>query len=57
MITLRDLPVREGDSVEVVVIPRSTKSSAQKQHPLRDEALEYVAPFEPVADNDWESAS
>jgi hypothetical protein len=55
VITLRDLPIHEGDSVEVVVIPRSTLASVQERYPLRGEPVEYIRPFEPVAAGDWEA--
>jgi hypothetical protein len=55
VITLRDLPVRQGDSVEVLVIQRSSTPSVNERYPLRGESLEYVDPFEPVADNHWEA--
>ena len=55
VITLRNLPIHEGDSVEVVVIARSSAASVQDRYPLRGEALEYIRPFEPVAENDWEA--
>jgi hypothetical protein len=55
IITLRNLPVRRGDSVEVVVIPRSSTASVQELYPLRGEPVEFARPFEPVAENDWEA--
>ena len=55
VITLRNLPIHEGDSVEVVVIARSSAASVQDRYPLRGEPLEYIRPFEPVAENDWEA--
>ena len=56
VITLRDLPIHAGESVDVVVIARSSVASAQDRHSLRGEPVEYLHPFEPVAENDWEAA-
>ena len=56
VITLRDLPVHKGDCVEVVVIPRATIPSTQERYPLRGEPVEYLLPFDPVADCEWEAA-
>lgn len=55
VITLRNLPIYEGGSVDVVVIPRSLAASVQDRYPLRGEPVEYIRPFEPVAGNDWEA--
>ena len=41
--------------MEVVVIARSSAASVQDRYPLRGEPLEYIRPFEPVAENDWEA--
>lgn len=57
VIILRDLPVHPGDCVEVVVMPRSPSASGKQRYPLRGEPLEYVRPFDPVAENDWEAAT
>ncbi len=55
LIVLRDLPVQEGDSLEVIVTARSPASSTREDFPLRGEPMEYHDPFEPVAGNDWEA--
>jgi hypothetical protein len=50
VITLRDLPVHEGDSVEVVVIPRSSSACTLECYPLRGEPVEYSRPFDPATE-------
>ena len=57
VITLRNLPIHEGESVDVVVIARSSAASVLDRHPLRGEPVAYLHPFEPVAETDWEAAS
>ena len=51
VITLRDLPICERDSVEVLVIPRSSSPSTQERYPLRGEPVEYIRPFDSVAED------
>jgi len=55
VIILRDLPIEVGDAFEIVVIPRSPAPPTHNQFPLRGESAEYLQPFEPVADDDWEA--
>ncbi len=56
VIILRDLPIKVGDAFEVVVIPWSSAESNQNQYPLRGEPLDYLEPFDPAVENDWEAA-
>src|SRR5204862_7599303 len=49
VIILRDLPIHEGDSVEVVVIPRSSAASVQERYPLRGEPVVCSGPFATAA--------
>ena len=48
------LPFREGELVEVIVLPcrEGTRKSASRF--LRGKVIEYIAPTEPVAQDDWE---
>jgi hypothetical protein len=55
VITLRDIPFRRGESVEVIVLPFSTAVSGSP-YPLRGAPVTLLAPTEPVADADWEAA-
>ena len=54
-ITLRDIPFRRGESVEIIVLPFVTVASADSPHPLRSMPVSLVAPTEPVAEDDWET--
>ncbi len=54
VITLRDLPFRRGESVEVIVLPFPAASGSR--YPLRGTKVTLLAPTEPVADADWEAA-
>jgi len=54
-LTLKDLPFHAGETVEVVVTPKSTPENGGA-YPLRDTQVIYTEPFEPVAAGDWEES-
>ena len=51
---LNGLPFQEGDQVDVVILKHTNNASAVNKYPLRGEPIQYEAPFEPVAEQDWE---
>jgi len=55
VISLRNLPIYQGDFVDVVIIPRSSSPSSGSQYALRGESVDYIDPFEPVALSEWEA--
>ncbi len=50
---LKDLPFRVGESVEVLILQRSSKRSEKDRYPLRGTPIKYINPTEPVAQEDW----
>jgi hypothetical protein len=54
-VTVKGLPFHAGDTVEVIVKPKATRTG-QNAYSLRGTPVTYVEPFEPVAADDWESA-
>lgn len=56
VITLRGIPFRRGESVEVIVLPFANAPSNGSRYPLRGKPVTLHSPTEPVADNDWEAA-
>ncbi|MEX1114000.1 MAG: hypothetical protein WEB53_02045 [Akkermansiaceae bacterium] len=56
VITLRGIPFRRGQSVEVIVFPFATVASNGSRYPLRGKPVTLLGPTEPVADTDWEAA-
>ncbi len=56
VITLRDIPFRRGESVEVIVLPFATVAASGARYPLRGTPVTLLAPTEPVAEADWEAA-
>ncbi len=51
---IQGLPLEPGQIVDVVVLPRGSVSSHDRES-LRDSVLKYDEPFEPVASEDWEA--
>ena len=52
-LTLNDLPFQAGDEVEVIILGRPPKSSGENLYPLRGQPVQYDAPTEPVAEDEW----
>jgi hypothetical protein len=53
-LSIKGLPFPPGETVEVTVrAKKQTKST--KKYPLRGKAVVYHAPFNGVADEDWEA--
>jgi len=57
MLTLKNLPFKDGEKVEVIVIPRSRSQStrSKKRHPFWGEPITYMNPTDPVAEDDWDA--
>ena len=53
VITLRDVPFRRGESVEIIVLPAPVPAASGDRYPLRGLPVMLLAPTEPVADADW----
>jgi len=51
-LVLTNLPFHAGETVEVIVLPRSDTA---KSYPLRGKPIVYTDPLEPVAQNDWDA--
>ena len=56
VVTLRDLPFRRGESVEIIVLPFTMTAAAGVRYPLRGTPVTLLAPTEPVAEADWEAS-
>ena len=55
VITLRDVPFRRGESVEVIVLPYAAPA-AGSCYPLRGAPVTLIDATQPVAEADWEAA-
>lgn len=53
VLTIRGVPFRAGERVEIIVvsIPRELKNG--NRYPLRGKPIQYSAPFDGIAENDW----
>jgi hypothetical protein len=54
ILNLEALPFREGELVEVIVLRREERKRKSASLSLRGKVIEYIAPTEPVAQDDWE---
>ena len=52
-LTLKGIPFHAGDEVEVIILERPPKTNGNNLYPLRGQPLQYDAPTEPVAENEW----
>lgn len=52
-LTLNNIPFQAGDEVEVIILERPPKPNDNNPYPLRGQPLQYDAPTEPVAENEW----
>lgn len=54
-LTLNGLPFQAGDEVEVIILERPPKPNGNNPYPLRGQPVQYDAPTEPVAENEWDA--
>lgn len=54
-LALDSLPFQAGETVEVIVLLKSAARPPGARYPLRGTVIEYHAPFESVAESDWEA--
>jgi hypothetical protein len=55
-LTLSNLPLRAGESVEVIILVQPSATLGRQRYPLRGMPVYYTDPTEPVAQADWEAA-
>jgi hypothetical protein len=53
LLIIRGLPFRVGERVEVIVLSLPRKRKREERYPLRGKAIRYIAPFDSVAEKDW----
>ena len=54
-VTIKRLPFRAGDRVEVIVRSQQRASDQRVLYPLRGTPIRYAAPFDSVAEKDWDA--
>ncbi|MBM3136425.1 MAG: hypothetical protein FJZ89_14325 [Chloroflexi bacterium] len=52
VLTIPGVPFRAGEKVEVIIISYPRRRRV-KRYPLRGKPIRYLAPFDSVAENDW----
>lgn len=55
VLTLRGIPFRRGESVEVIVLPFASPANSDSRYPLRGTPVRLIAPTERVAEIEWEA--
>jgi hypothetical protein len=55
-LTLSHLPLRAGESVEVIILVQPSVTLGHQRYPLRGMPVCYIDPTEPVAQADWDAA-
>ena len=53
-INLDNVPFHAGDSVEIIIIPRSHHVNENDIQPLQGKLNYYNRPTDPVAEDDWD---
>jgi hypothetical protein len=54
-LTIRGLPFRAGERVQVIVRSQQAPPGNGDRHPLRGKPVRYTNPFGSVAEGDWEA--
>lgn len=52
-LTLKNLPFKAGEKIEVIIIPRSERK-IKNCYPFWGKPITYHHPTDPVAESDWE---
>lgn len=53
VLTIRGVPFRAGEHVEIIIVSLSRAPKNGSRYPLRGKAFRYDAPFDSVAEGDW----
>lgn len=53
-ITLKNLPFKAGETVEIIISTSQKNPSSDNSFPLQGTVNYYHDPFEPVAEDEWE---
>jgi hypothetical protein len=53
-LVMTDLPFHAGEKVEVIVRPQVAPETSDRDYPLRGTTYQYIDPFAPVAEDDWD---
>jgi hypothetical protein len=54
-LTIRAVPFRPGEKVEVIILSHSRKRNNGQRYPLRGKPIRYTRPFDSVAEDAWQA--
>lgn len=54
-LSIKDLPFRSGDKVEVIVRQQYRKQKLNGRYPLRGKPITYIEPFESAVEDHWQA--
>lgn len=55
LLTLKNLPFKAGDQVEVIIRSDEREEGKDNFYPLRGKPFRYTNPFDSVAEEDWDA--
>lgn len=55
VLTLRGVPFRAGEKVEIIVLSPARRREKKEPYSLRGRPIRYLAPFDSVAENEWQA--
>ena len=55
VLKVKGLPFHSGERVEVFVKPRPKQKNRKDIYPLRGKPIHYEAPFDSVAEDEWDA--
>jgi len=53
VLTVTDVPFRAGEKVEIIIFRLHQCPMDAERYPLRGKPIRYLAPYESVAEDDW----
>jgi hypothetical protein len=53
ILTVTDVPFRAGEKVEIIIFRLRQCPMDAERYPLRGKPIRYLAPYESVAEDDW----
>ena len=51
---IKELPFHSGDKVEIIIRSCTVNQGSNERYPLRGKPVQYIDPFDSVAENDWD---
>ena len=54
VLTVKGLPFHRGEKVEVIILRSARQPARATRYPLQGKLMRYDAPFDSVAEHDWD---